>query len=289
VTEFVTGDAVAEIAAGLEDAGFDACQVTDHPFADDRWLAGGGHHALEPTVALSFAAAATRRLRLHTHVYVLPYRNPFLAAKAVLSLDVLSGGRVTLGVAAGYLKSEFWALGVDFDERNELLEEGIAAMKAAWTSDGVALQGRHFSARGNTMLPRPASQPHPPVWMGGNSERAIRRAVEQCEGWAPFPTTPDLRAVRTASLTTMADLTARVEVARRHATDVGRTEPLDICFASLLRTGGGRGDSGRIRGEVHAMEEAGVTWLSVGVGGDDRSTYLANARRYADEVIALLR
>jgi probable F420-dependent oxidoreductase len=226
---------------------------------------------------------------LHTHVYVLPYRNPFLAAKAVLSLDVLSGGRVTLGVAAGYLKSEFWALGVDFEERNELLEEGITAMKAAWTSDGVAMQGRHFNARGNTMLPRPVSQPHPPVWMGGNSERAIRRAVERCEGWAPFPTTPALKAVRTASLTTVDQLQARIDLARRHAAEVGRTAPFDVCFASLLRTVGGGGDAGRIRDEVRAMEEVGVTWLSVGVVGDDRPTYLANARRYAAEVIAPLR
>jgi hypothetical protein len=85
------------------------------------------------------------------------------------------------------------------------------------------------------------------------------------------------------------ELSTRIEVARQHALDVGRTEPLDICFASLLRTVGGGGDSARVRDEVRAMEDAGVTWMSVGVGGDDRATYLANARRYAAEVIAPLR
>ena len=193
--DFLTADAVADIACTVEDAGFDACFVTDHPFAGDRWLDNGGHHALEPLVQLSFAAAATTALLLHTNIYVLPYRNPFLAAKSVLSLDVLSGGRVILGVGAGYLVSEFTALGVDFDERNELLEEGIEAMKLAWTQDGVALQGRHFRAKGNTMLPRPTSRPHPPIWMGGNTKRAIRRAVRVLPG---LVATADRAAARAA-------------------------------------------------------------------------------------------
>src|SRR5262249_783728 len=97
--EFVTQSAVAEIARAAEDAGFHACYVTDHPFPPHRWLYGGGHHALDPFVALSFAAAATSTLRLQTHIMVLPYRNPFLTAKSVLSLDVLSRGRVILRLA----------------------------------------------------------------------------------------------------------------------------------------------------------------------------------------------
>ena len=105
----------------------------------------------------------------------------------MLSLDRLTGGRVILGVAAGYLRPEFGALGVEFDERNELTDEAIDAMVAAWTTDGVALEGRHFRARGNTMLPRPFAQPHPPIWVGGNSKTAIRRAVERGPGLAAVP------------------------------------------------------------------------------------------------------
>src|SRR5262245_9205805 len=120
--EFVTGDAVMECARAAEAAGFDSCFVTDHPAPDAKWLAAGGHHALDPFVALSFAAAATTRIRVQTHILVLPYRNPLLTAKSVLSLDVLSQGRVILGVAAGYLKAEFFALGADFDERNALTD-----------------------------------------------------------------------------------------------------------------------------------------------------------------------
>lgn len=287
--DFLTADAVADIARAVEDAGFDACFVTDHPFADDRWLHNGGHHALEPLVQLSFAAAATTALLLHTNIYVLPYRNPFLAAKSVLSLDVLAGGRVILGVGAGYLASEFAALGVDFEERNDLLEEGIEAMKLAWTRDGVALKGRHFHARGNTMLPRPTSRPHPPIWMGGNSKRAIRRAVRSCQGWSPFPTGPN-RAPRTATLATFDDIAQRVALAHKEAEAVGRQEPLEICLG-LLRPSPGSPEyePGRCREYIKALADIGVTWIGVRPVGTDRASYLAQARRFADDVIAALR
>ena len=117
--EFVSAEAIAEMARATEQAGFDAAFVTDHPAPEDRWLASGGHQALDPFVALSFVAAATTRLRVQTHVLVASYRNPFLAAKAIATLDVLSRGRVIVGLAAGYLEAEFAALGVDYAERNE--------------------------------------------------------------------------------------------------------------------------------------------------------------------------
>ncbi|MCH8283798.1 MAG: LLM class flavin-dependent oxidoreductase, partial [Chloroflexi bacterium] len=124
--EFVSAAGVMEVSRAAEAAGFDAVTVTDHPFPEDEWMRSGGHNALDPFVALSFAAAATTRLRLLTSIYVLPYRNPFLAAKSVASLDALSGGRVIFGIAAGYLEPEFEALGVSFDKRNELTDEAIS-------------------------------------------------------------------------------------------------------------------------------------------------------------------
>ena len=99
-SEFVTGDAVAEMSQAAEAAGFDAVYVTEHPLPEQGWMATGGHHALDPFVVLSFAGAATTRLRLQTHLCVLPYRNPFLTAKAVASLDALSGGRELAGRGA---------------------------------------------------------------------------------------------------------------------------------------------------------------------------------------------
>jgi probable F420-dependent oxidoreductase len=289
--EFVTGPAVMEMARAVEASGLDACFVTDHPFPGDRWLAGGGHHSLDPFVALSFAASATTKLRVQTHVLVLPYRNPFLVAKAAASLDVLSGGRLILGVSAGYLKSEFAALGAEFESRNDAADEGIRALKAAWTEEGVELSGRGFEARGNTMLPRPIQQPHPPLWVGGNSRRAIRRAVELGDGWVPFPTQPGgARFVRTAALESVDDLRERLAYLREVAQGSGRTRPLDIALVPFGLDMFARGpfDAGRFREGALELAELGVTWLTLSLPSRTRAEYQAEAERFGREVIAKL-
>jgi probable F420-dependent oxidoreductase len=286
--EFLTAEGVAEVAKAIEEAGFNGCHVTDHPAPDARWLDAGGHHELDPFVALSFAAATTTTLQLQTYIYVAGYRNPFLSAKSALSLDLLSGGRLTLGVAAGYLKPEFGALGIDFDERNDLLEEAVEVMKLAWTGETVSYQGKHFRARGVRMLPRPVADPHPPIWMGGNSTRAMRRAVESCQGWAPFRSGRIASSTRTGSLTGVEDLAPRIEIARQHAADIGRTEPFDVCF-SAGDNEGGPGGSAAQRRELERLGEAGVTWVSIGfddAGTHTRQQFIDRARRYADEVLA---
>jgi probable F420-dependent oxidoreductase len=274
--EFASGEAVAEMARAAEQAGFDAVFVTDHPFPGDRWLAEGGHHSLDPFVALSFAAAATTRIRLQTHVLVLPYRNPFLVAKAAASLDVLSGGRLILGTAAGYLKSEFRALGADFEHRNEVADEALRAIAAAWTSEGLQLAGRSFAARGNTMLPHPAQKPHPPLWVGGNSRLAIRRAVELAQGWVPFPNTREVAGYqRTAVLDDLDALRERLAFARAHAQAVGRSAPLDVCFAPLRSAAGPEGlpDPRALREEAAELEALGVTWLALSLRAASRAAW----------------
>jgi probable F420-dependent oxidoreductase len=266
--EFVTASAVAEMAAAAEEAGYDACFVTDHPAPDAKWLANGGHHALEPTVSLAFAAAATSTLHLHTHIYVAAYRNPFLAAKSVLTLDALSGGRVILGVGAGYLRAEFNALGVDFDARNELLEESLAVMRRAWTEDAVAVDGHGFHARGVTMRPRLDKPAGTTIWIGGNSTRAAEHAVESAEGWSPFPNQPLLaKTAKTAAITNIEELGARIEAAKAYAREIGRTEPLEVCFAAFDQ-----------RDDPSRYEEVGVTWQTVGFHG------VASRREWLDRM-----
>ena len=198
--ELATAEGIADVAAAAETAGFDAVFVTDHPAPSDRWLATGGHHALDPFVALSFAAAATTRLRLHTNLLVLAYRNPFHSAKAIATLDALCRGRMIVGVGAGYLEPEFEALGVDFGQRNELTDEAIVTMRAAWRGESVTASGVGWHAAGNTVRPTPAQQPGPPIWVGGNSHRAIRRAVELGDGWTPERLAEQLPAAFKASL-----------------------------------------------------------------------------------------
>jgi len=282
VDEFLTASAIGEMARCAEASGFGACFVTDHPAPDQRWLETGGHHALDPLIALSFAAAATTTIRLQTHIFVLAYRNPLLAAKGILTLDLLSGGRLTLGVAAGYLRSEFNALGVDFDERNDLTDEAIEVLKRVLTDDNVAYEGLHFRSRGTTMRPRPVQQPHPPIWVGGNSRRAIRRAVESAQGWCPFPNPASTSvAVKTPKLETLDEFAELVAYVRSHATEVGRTEPLDICFSPLSHTG--LGDDGRdhFAEQLHGLEALGVTWVPVGVDAATRTDWMAKVERFA--------
>jgi probable F420-dependent oxidoreductase len=290
--EFVGGAAIAEMARCAETAGFDACFVTEHPFPSDRWLATGGHHALDPYVALSFAAAATTRLRIQTHVAVLAYRNPFLTAKAVATLDVLSGGRVILGVAAGYLKGEYEALGVDFEERNELTDEAIDALRQAWSESGIDTKGRHFHAHGNTMLPRPLQQPHPPIWIGGNSRRAIRRAVEKAEGWIPFPTVGIASdRIRTAAIESVEDLEERVAYARAHAQAVGRAAPLDICFApiGLALAGKNAAPPEQFAALTARLARLGVSWQALGIPAKTRAEWCERVSAFGDRMLAAAR
>lgn len=258
--EFVSGPAIAEMATHAEAAGVDGVFVTDHPAPDDRWLAGGGHHALEPTVALSFAAAATTTLRLVTNIYVLGYRPPLLAAKTLATLDVLSGGRLTVGVAAGYLRSEFNALGADFEHRGDRLDEAIDLLHRAWTGESVAAEGPGWTARGNTILPRPAQRPGPPIWCGGNSKAAMTRAVTSAAGWLPFATPPGMSgAVRTAEISSIDHLRARIELLDRLCEEHGRAERPTICFSPIATWD----EPDRLLDEVGQLADLGVDWISM--------------------------
>src|SRR5271154_7574037 len=116
--ELVRGEGIAKVAAAAEAAGIHGFGLTDHPAPSQRWLEAGGHDALDPFVTMGYAAAHTTTLRLIPNIVVLPYRNPFIVAKAAASLDALSGGRFVLSVATGYLRSEYRALGIDFQRRN---------------------------------------------------------------------------------------------------------------------------------------------------------------------------
>jgi probable F420-dependent oxidoreductase len=290
--EFTSGAAIGEMARAAEAAGFDAGYVTEHPFPSDEWLASGGHHALDPFVALTAAATATSRLLLHTNLLVLAYRNPFVTAKAVASLDVVSGGRVIVGVGAGYLEGEYRALGADFEHRNEVSDDAIAAMKRAWSETGVRYEGRGYRAAGNTMLPAPLQKPHPPLWIGGNSRRARRRAAEHAQGWSPFPVTPEFgRRTHTAAIETIDDLAAGIRELRALADQRGRREALDVCFVPFGTGMQQRAlpDADAFCEEVQKLEAIGVTWVPMGIPCPSRAAYCENAARFGAEIIARLR
>jgi probable F420-dependent oxidoreductase len=285
--EFVTARAVAEMAAAVEAAGFAACNVTDHPFPPADWLGNGGHHPLDPLVTLAVAASATTRLRLHTHVFIPAYRNPFIAAKGIATLDALAGGRVILGVAAGYLAGEFAALGAPYEDRGAALDAAISAMRRAWTGRDVAADGAGWSARGNVMLPRPSAAPHPPIWIGGNSRAARLRAAAVGQGWSPFPARQGLAAATgTATLDGPEVLRRGIDELRSAAERHGRTEPLDICITPFSHPHSRPAlDPAQLVAEAASLAALGVTWLAVRLPAPSRADFLRNVERFGKRVI----
>jgi probable F420-dependent oxidoreductase len=288
--DLVTGTGVTTLARAAEAAGFSGFGFTDHPAPSQRWLDAGGHDALDPFVALGYAAAHTTTLRLVPNIVVLPYRNPFVVAKAASTLDVLSGGRFTLAVGSGYLKGEFAALGVDHGERNDLFDEALAALVAIWTGDDVTLEGRHFNARGITAHPRPVTEPHPPIWIGGNGTRARQRVADRAQGWCPFPAPALLaRTARTAALDTrellaeaIDDLHARLDAAGRDPATV------DITFGN---PDGGNPATDGFDADAHLagldqLAAMGVTWVQVALPGDSLAHAVEAVERYGRAVIA---
>ncbi len=288
--DLVSGTGITRVALAAEAAGFDGMGFTDHPAPSQRWLESGGHDALDPFVALGWCAAATERLRLIPNIVVLPYRNPFVVAKAGATLDLLSGGRFTLAVGAGYLKSEFAALGIDHAERNALLDEAIDVCRAIWTGDDVTFEGRHFSARGVTAHPRPVSRPHPPIWIGGNSAQARQRVADRGDGWAPFPAPAAVATTaRTVPLEGVDDLAVMVDDLRRRLEGAGRDPAsIDISFACHA---GGDPATDAFDADAHLagladLAAIGVTWVQVGLPGDDLEHTVATLERYGEQVIA---
>ncbi|MCD9622840.1 LLM class F420-dependent oxidoreductase [Rhabdothermincola salaria] len=291
IEEFLTAQALMELAASAEAAGFGAVYVTEHPAPAERWRQTGGHDALDPFVALSFAAAATSQLQLLTNLTVVPYRNPFMLAKAVATLDRVSDGRVILGMGTGYLKGEYHALGVDFDERNALFDEAVDVMRMAWTGEPVTYEGLHFSARDITSQPTPARQPHPPLWLGGNSKLTRRRVAEWGQGWMPLPNPAELAARRRSPpLETTEQLRDMLAYLHDHAASVGRTAPVDVMY--MCFEGGAPGtpdwNPQQHLEALHELAEAGVTWIAGNASGRTRAEVIDNLTRYGEEIIAAL-
>jgi probable F420-dependent oxidoreductase len=286
--EFLRLEAVTQIGSVLERAGFNGGNVTDHPCPTGRWLDSGGHHAQDPFVMLSLLAAVTQKLRLQTGILVLPYRNPFITARAVATLDVFSGGRVTLGLGAGYLKGEYYALGVDFERRNDIEDEYIKALKAAWGAEEFDFKGTGYEARGNRILPRPLQKPHPPLLIGGNSHRAIRRAVELGDAWYPFFTAAAVSATaRTAAMTSESDLAEGIRYLREHCATVGRDRPPEIILSSLTSPGE-KLQAQALIDRIGRYQELGVTGAALHIDGKTRAEWCDNAERCGAEVLAKL-
>ncbi len=194
---------IDELATKGEAMGFSTVFVNDHilvpggiesryPYAQSgRWPGGQSGEAMEQLVLLSYLASATDRMRLLTSVMVVPHRNPVVTAKMFATVDVLSGGRVTVGCGTGWMREEFEAIGTaPFDERGAVTDEYIEVFKELWTKDAPRYDGK-FAAFGDIkFLPKPVQKPHPPIWIGGESGRAYRRTAAHGDCWYPIGANP---------------------------------------------------------------------------------------------------
>ncbi len=260
--DLLDAGSLSDLARVAEGAGFDGIALTEHPAPSAGWLESGGHQSLDPFVALAAAAAATTTLHLVTNLTVVPYRNPLLLAKSAATLNRMSEGRFRMGAGAGYLKSEFFALGVDFTERNALFEEALQVMQLHWSGEPFTFEGRHFSARDIVAVPPPRHH-RVPIWMGGNSDAALRRAARYCDGWMPMAAPASVaKTARTPPVTTTEELRERLATLERFAGE--RYEQMELILSysgpSLSRF---QRDAEQIRHRLGEMEEMGVDWTFV--------------------------
>jgi probable F420-dependent oxidoreductase len=239
-------------------------------YGEDR-----GQHVYEPLIVLAYLAAVTRRVMLGTSVYLLPLRNPLLAAGQAVSLDRLSEGRLVLGVGVGWLESEFAALGVPYRERGRRTDEAIGVLKAVCGPDGGGF------------LPKPVQRPHPPLWIGGRSDAAVRRAARAGDAWHPSHLT--LAELRRR----IPELHAECERAGRSPDDVTVTtrrklvlgpSPTDADAERVLH-----GDPGAIAATVAELEQVGVAHLIVEIPGSSEGELLENLDWFGREALPEIR
>jgi probable F420-dependent oxidoreductase len=194
---------LVRFAQQAETLGFYCLTVADHivvpknisvpyPYTVDGKYPGTGYH-LETLMTMSYLAGATQRIRFVTSVMILPYRNPIVTAKMLASLDVLSGGRVIVGAGVGWMKEEFETIRTEaFAERGKVTDEYIAAFRELWMSDKPSFSGKYCNFSDIIFLPKPVQKPTIPIWIGGHSKQAIRRAARLGDGWHPIGGVPTI-------------------------------------------------------------------------------------------------
>ena len=205
-------EAIVAAAVNAEALGFDAVFVNDHIVVDNSPRAAPWTNTYDPLVALSFIAANTTRRALGTSVLIMPYRNPIATAKALATLDRMSGGRLICGIGAGWSETEYEALGVPFGERGARTTEYLRLWQACWAPGPVSFEGRFFKFSQMHVSPKPLQEPHPPLWIGGASDAALRRAARFAAVWQPTPLP-------------VADLVERQAALRRACEKIGRADP----------------------------------------------------------------
>ena len=275
--QLATPERLGIIARKGEVFGFDTLLTGDHilvpknissvyPYTEGGEFPGSGSgESMEQITLLSYIAGQTSKIRLVTSVLIVPHRNPLIAAKSLATLDLLSGGRLVVGVGVGWMREEFQALGLPpFEERGAVTDEYIRAFKVLWTEDDPHFQGKYISFDDISFLPKPVQKPHPPIWVGGESRPALRRTAELADGWYPLGSNP------TFPMGTPEQLKAGLErlagYARRFGRDPSTIETIYRTHQfELLKQAAGPdrlpfvGDADQIAGDIRQYQDMGVT------------------------------
>jgi probable F420-dependent oxidoreductase len=248
----------------------------------------------EQLAAMAYLAAKTSRIRFLTSVMVVPHRPAVLAAKMLSTIDVMSGGRLIVGVGAGWLEEEFEALGAPaFAERGKVTDEYLQAFRELWTRPEPRFEGRFVKFADIAFAPKPVQKPHPPLWIGGESGPAMRRAAKLGDGWYPIGTNPQ------HPLNTLPRYRAAVARLRKLIEDAGR-DPSSIALAYRVHRHGAlvpvkadngekhlfSGSAAEIAGDLRAMRELGVKAVDFSFPGPTADAVLAAMRQFHDEVSA---
>ena len=272
-----TPERLGIIARKGEEFGFDTLLTGDHilvpknissvyPYTEGGEFPGSGSgESMEQITLLSYIAGQTSKIRLVTSVLIVPHRNPLIAAKSLATLDLLSEGRLVVGVGVGWMREEFQALGLPpFEERGAVTDEYIRAFKVLWTEDDPHFQGKYISFDDISFLPKPVQKPHPPIWVGGESRPALRRTAELADGWYPLGSNP------TFPMGTPEQLKAGLERLAGYAERFGRDpSTIETIYRThqfeLLNQAAGPdrlpfvGDADQIAGDIRQYQDMGVT------------------------------
>ncbi len=251
-------DSIRRAAIQAEELGFDDVWVSEHIIVPKDGGYPPSPNFWDPVLTLTWAAAVTSRVRLGTSVLVLPLRHPLPLAKELATLQNLSGGRLILGAGVGWLESEFDALGVPFKERGRRMDEGIAMMRAVWSQDPVTFEAKWIPAKIESMRSQPQPVVPIPIWIGGSSDAAVKRALRQ-DGWHGSRVTPDKAA----------------EVVKRF-----RAERPSEDFTISIRVNINAGTVGGMRDALSAYADAGIQHVMAAPEDRDIETYLATAEAF---------
>ncbi len=295
-------DLLLAFARKAEQLGYSSLFVSDHvvlpaaskspyPYHPSGQFPGGAFQDyLEPLTLITHLASRTKKIKLGTSVLVVPYRNPLVTAKQLATLDVLSGGRVILGCGAGWLEEEFAALQTPpFKERGRVTDEYLRLMRACWTEERVSFEGRYYRMNDVVFLPKPIQKPGIPIWIGGHTGAAIRRAGELGDGWHPIGLRPPALLPPSEYAEKVGQLHDRARRAGRDPGSIALTfrAPVEIWPKRAKPPAGRgmfRGTAAQLIADIRQYQAAGVTHFVFDFTSPDPKAIIATMERFAEEV-----